>query len=296
MKWLIMELSKIPKGAYLLFKQLRPKQWTKNLIVFAAPLFSMQLMHEGVFLKSLIGFFLFCFVSSCVYILNDFVDRKADRMHPEKKHRPMASGALNPLLALTFGFLLLISSIWAANIFNSLFAICLSIYFIINVLYSLKLKHIVLLDILLIASGFVLRAVGGALVINVPLTEWFLLCALWLSMFLAVSKRRHELFLLQKTQETHRKVLKNYSIALLDQYNSIFTTATIISYALFAFSSEHSEILMWSIPLVLYGICRYLYLIHQEGKGGKPEQVLLEDKPILITTIIYVLYIFITLT
>ncbi|MCM3596574.1 decaprenyl-phosphate phosphoribosyltransferase [Metabacillus idriensis] len=291
-----MELSKIPKGAYLLFKQLRPKQWTKNLIVFAAPLFSMQLMHEGVFLKSLIGFFLFCFVSSCVYILNDFVDRKADRMHPEKKHRPMASGALNPLLALTFGFLLLISSIWAANIFNSLFAICLSIYFIINVLYSLKLKHIVLLDILLIASGFVLRAVGGALVINVPLTEWFLLCALWLSMFLAVSKRRHELFLLQKTQETHRKVLKNYSIALLDQYNSIFTTATIISYALFAFSSEHSEILMWSIPLVLYGICRYLYLIHQEGKGGKPEQVLLEDKPILITTIIYVLYIFITLT
>ncbi|TDL76484.1 decaprenyl-phosphate phosphoribosyltransferase [Peribacillus frigoritolerans] len=296
MKWLIMELSSIPKGAYLLFKQLRPKQWTKNLIVFAAPLFSMQLMHEGVFLKSLIGFFLFCFVSSCVYILNDFVDRKADRMHPEKKHRPMASGALNPLLALTFGFLLLISSIWAANIFNSLFAICLSIYFIINVLYSLKLKHIVLLDILLIASGFVLRAVGGALVINVPLTEWFLLCALWLSMFLAVSKRRHELFLLQKTQETHRKVLKNYSIALLDQYNSIFTTATIISYALFAFSSEHSEILMWSIPLVLYGICRYLYLIHQEGKGGKPEQVLLEDKPILITTIIYVLYIFITLT
>ncbi|WP_286166325.1 decaprenyl-phosphate phosphoribosyltransferase [Peribacillus frigoritolerans] len=291
-----MELSSIPKGAYLLFKQLRPKQWTKNLIVFAAPLFSMQLMHEGVFLKSLIGFFLFCFVSSCVYILNDFVDRKADRMHPEKKHRPMASGALNPLLALTFGFLLLISSIWAANIFNSLFAICLSIYFIINVLYSLKLKHIVLLDILLIASGFVLRAVGGALVINVPLTEWFLLCALWLSMFLAVSKRRHELFLLQKTQETHRKVLKNYSIALLDQYNSIFTTATIISYALFAFSSEHSEILMWSIPLVLYGICRYLYLIHQEGKGGKPEQVLLEDKPILITTIIYVLYIFITLT
>ncbi|MDR0138016.1 decaprenyl-phosphate phosphoribosyltransferase [Metabacillus idriensis] len=291
-----MELSKIPKGAYLLFKQLRPKQWTKNLIVFAAPLFSMQLMHEGVFLKSLIGFFLFCFVSSCVYILNDFVDRNADRMHPEKKHRPMASGALNPLLALTFGFLLLTSSIWAANIFNSLFAICLSIYFIINVLYSLKLKHIVLLDILLIASGFVLRAVGGALVINVPLTEWFLLCALWLSMFLAVSKRRHELFLLQKTQETHRKVLKNYSIALLDQYNSIFTTATIISYALFAFSSEHSEILMWSIPLVLYGICRYLYLIHQEGKGGKPEQVLLEDKPILITTIIYVLYIFITLT
>lgn len=290
-----MNLSNLLKGMYLLLKQLRPKQWTKNIIVFAAPLYSMQLTYPGVFLKSLISLFLFCFVSGCVYILNDFVDREADRQHPEKKHRPMASGALNPFLALTFGFLLLVSSIWVANLFHAGFALCLILYFTLNVLYSFRLKHVVLLDMLLIASGFVLRAVGGAVVIDVPLTAWFILCALWLSMFLAVSKRRHELYLLQNKKGTHRKVLENYSIALLDQYNSIFATATIISYSLFAFSSEHSDLLMWSIPLVLYGICRYLYLIHQEGKGGNPEQVLLEDKHILITVVMYVVFIFIIL-
>jgi 4-hydroxybenzoate polyprenyltransferase len=279
----------------LLFIQLRPKQWTKNLIVFAAPLYSMQLVNPNVFWKSLVSFFLFCFISGCVYILNDFVDRKADRMHPDKKHRPMASGALNPNLALTFGFLLFVSSVWVANLFNVSFALCLILYFTLNVFYSLRLKHVVLIDILLIASGFVLRAVGGALVIDVPLTEWFLLCALWLSMFLAVSKRRQELYLLQNKKGTHRKVLESYSVALLDQYNSIFATTIIISYSLFVISSEYSNLLMWSIPLVIYGICRYLYLIHQEGKGGKPEEILLEDKHIFITAVMYVVLVLISL-
>jgi 4-hydroxybenzoate polyprenyltransferase len=295
MKWLNMNLSNLLKVMALLFIQLRPKQWTKNLIVFAAPLYSMQLVNPNVFWKSLVSFFLFCFISGCVYILNDFVDRKADRMHPDKKHRPMASGALNPNLALTFGFLLFVSSVWVANLFNVSFALCLILYFTLNVFYSLRLKHVVLIDILLIASGFVLRAVGGALVIDVPLTEWFLLCALWLSMFLAVSKRRQELYLLQNKKGTHRKVLESYSVALLDQYNSIFATTTIISYSLFVISSEHSNLLMWSIPLVIYGICRYLYLIHQEGKGGKPEEILLEDKHIFITAVMYVVLILISL-
>ncbi|MBO8177951.1 MAG: decaprenyl-phosphate phosphoribosyltransferase [Bacillus sp. (in: Bacteria)] len=290
-----MNLSNLLKVMALLFIQLRPKQWTKNLIVFAAPLYSMQLVNPNVFWKSLVSFFLFCFISGCVYILNDFVDRKADRMHPDKKHRPMASGALNPNLALTFGFLLFVSSVWVANLFNVSFALCLILYFTLNVFYSLRLKHVVLIDILLIASGFVLRAVGGALVIDVPLTEWFLLCALWLSMFLAVSKRRQELYLLQNKKGTHRKVLESYSVALLDQYNSIFATTTIISYSLFVISSEHSNLLMWSIPLVIYGICRYLYLIHQEGKGGKPEEILLEDKHIFITAVMYVVLILISL-
>jgi 4-hydroxybenzoate polyprenyltransferase len=295
MKWLNMNLSNLLKVMALLFIQLRPKQWTKNLIVFAAPLYSMQLVNPNVFWKSLVSFFLFCFISGCVYILNDFVDRKADRMHPDKKHRPMASGALNPNLALTFGFLLFVSSVWVANLFNVSFALCLILYFTLNVFYSLRLKHVVLIDILLIASGFVLRAVGGALVIDVPLTEWFLLCALWLSMFLAVSKRRQELYLLQNKKGTHRKVLESYSVALLDQYNSIFATTTIISYSLFVISSEYSNLLMWSIPLVIYGICRYLYLIHQEGKGGKPEEILLEDKHIFITAVMYVVLILISL-
>ncbi|WP_416827842.1 decaprenyl-phosphate phosphoribosyltransferase [Ectobacillus polymachus] len=283
------------KVMYLLFKQLRPKQWTKNLIVFAAPLYSMQLSYPGVFLKSLICFFLFCFVSGCVYILNDFIDRESDRQHPEKMLRPMASGALNPYWALTFGFFLLVASIWVATLFHVLYALCLIIYFTVNVFYSLLLKHVVIIDILLVSSGFVLRAVGGALVINVPMTGWFLLCTLWLSLFLTVSKRRHELYLLQNKKGAHRKVLNYYSIALLDQYNGIFATCTILSYSLFAFNSAHAELVMWSIPFVLYGICRYLYLIQQEGKGGKPEQILLEDKHILVTVVMYVVLMIVIL-
>ncbi|WP_261800257.1 decaprenyl-phosphate phosphoribosyltransferase [Paenibacillus sp. PAMC21692] len=275
--------------AALLVLQLRPRQWTKNLLIFAALLFSYQTMNLFSILNTILGFILFCFVSGCVYILNDYADRESDRNHPIKQFRPMASGALNPNVALIFGGALLIASLVISYYLNPLFTLLLAAYFIMNVLYSFKLKHVVIIDIMIIAAGFVLRAIAGGLVIHVPFTPWFLMCTMLLSLFLAIGKRRHELFLLQNDSTTHRKVLDHYSFALLDQLIGIVTAATIISYSLFTFTSGRTIHLMWTIPFVIYGIFRYLYLVHIENKGGAPDRILLEDKHILVTVILYVI-------
>ncbi|MCR8659656.1 decaprenyl-phosphate phosphoribosyltransferase [Paenibacillus endoradicis] len=272
----------------LLFQQLRPKQWTKNLLVFAALLFSFEMISVTTIMNTLLGFFLFSFISGCVYIINDYVDREADQNHPVKRFRPMASGALNPNLALTFGSFLLIASLIVSYFLNPLFTLLLIAYFALNVCYSFYLKHVVIVDIMVIATGFVMRAIAGGLVIHVPFTPWFLICTMLLSLFLAIGKRRHELFLLENEMGTHRKVLEKYSFTLLDQLNSIVTSATIISYSLFTFTSGRTVHLMWTIPFVIYGIFRYLYLIHIEKKGGSPDRVLFEDKHILVTVILYV--------
>lgn len=279
----------------LLFKQLRPKQWTKNLLIFAAPLFSYKILVTEAIIHSLAGFFLFCFVSGCVYILNDYIDIESDRNHPDKCHRPMASGQLNPNLALVFGILLLSLSLLIGFYLDTLFGFILVMYLLLNIGYSFKLKHVVIIDVMIIASGFVLRAIGGGVIIDVPFTPWFLLCTMLLALFLAVSKRRQELLLLEKTKGTHRKVLDNYSSGFLDQINSIVTTSTVISYAIFTFTSGHTIHLMWTIPIVLYGIFRYLYLIHIEEKGESPERLLIEDKHLLVTVILYALTVFIVL-
>ncbi|GIO00875.1 decaprenyl-phosphate phosphoribosyltransferase [Brevibacillus halotolerans] len=273
----------------LLLLQLRPHQWTKNLLVFAALLFSLHKVSIHLLGKSLIAFFLFCMVSGCVYIINDFADIKNDRNHPEKRYRPMASGALNPFLGLAFGCGLLIASLFSAFHFDLGFGSVLLFYFLINVAYSFTLKHVVILDVMIISAGFVLRAIGGSLMIGTPFTPWFLLCTMLLSLFLAISKRRHELYLLQEEKGSHRKVLENYSIELLNQLNTIVTSATIISYSLFTFTSGRTIQLMWTIPFVIFGIFRYLYLIMMGNKGGSPEKVLVEDKPILITVLLYVI-------
>jgi 4-hydroxybenzoate polyprenyltransferase len=278
--------------ALLLLKQLRPKQWTKNLLLFAAPLFSISSIHLYELVKVTIGFWLFCFVSGSIYILNDYVDREADRIHPEKKYRPMAAGVLNPTIALLFGAFLLLCSFVVAYKLGASFLGVLWSYLLLNVLYSFKLKHIVIIDMMVIAAGFVLRAVAGGLIIHVPFTPWFLLCILWLALFLATSKRRHELYLFGKQEGETRKVLQHYSLDLLNQLNTIVTTATVMCYALFTFTSHHTVYLMWTIPLVIYGIFRYLYLIHMEGKGGTPEKVLLSDRHILVTVILYAVSVF----
>lgn len=279
----------------LLIQQLRPKQWTKNLLIFAALIFSYNVISFETVGRTILGWFLFSFVAGCVYIINDFMDLEADRNHPTKKYRPMASGALNPHVAIIFGGILLTASLVTSYFLNPIFTLLLAFYFILNIFYSVKLKHIVIIDVMVIAAGFVLRAIAGGLVIHVPFTPWFLICTMLLSLFLALSKRRHELFLLDSGKGTHRKVLKHYSPALLDQLNSIVTTATIISYSLFTFTSGHTIQLMWTIPLVIYGVFRYLYLIHIEGKGGSPERVLLEDKHILITVTLYVISVIVIL-
>jgi 4-hydroxybenzoate polyprenyltransferase len=275
----------------LLLKQLRPKQWTKNLLVFAAPLFSFETVTPTARINCLAGFLLLCFVSGCVYIVNDYVDIEPDRNHPVKRYRPMASGELNPQIALAFGALIMIVSLALSYLLNPLFTLLLAFYFGINVAYSIRLKHVVIIDIMIIAAGFVLRAIAGGLVIHVPFTPWFLLCIMLLSLFLAIGKRRHELFLLKTDMGAHRKVLEQYSYELLDQLSGIVTTATIISYSLFTFTSGRTIHLMWTIPLVIYGMFRYLYLIHIEKKGGAPDKVLFEDRHILVTVILYVVSI-----
>lgn len=271
-----------------LFKLLRPKQWTKNLLLFAALLFSFEEIRTETIVSTVIGFLLFSLVAGCVYILNDYVDRERDRLHPTKQFRPIASGQVHPTHAILFGMALLVFSLGAAFVMNPLFGVLCIVYFLLNVSYSFVLKHLVILDMMTIAAGFVLRAIAGGILIHVPFTPWFLICTMLLSLFLAIGKRRNELTLLEGNTGSHRKVLDNYSITLLDQFNTIVTTATIISYSLFTFTSDRTIHLMWTIPLVIYGMFRYLYLIHMKNQGGSPDRVLFEDKPILITVILYV--------
>lgn len=272
-----------------LIRLLRPKQWTKNLLLFAALLFSFEEIRTETILATLLGFILFSLVAGCVYILNDFVDRDRYRQHPVKRYRRMASGQVNPSHALLFGIILLILSVGTAFMMNPLFGVLCIVYFLLNVSYSFVLKHLVILDMMTIAAGFVLRAIAGGVLIHVPFTPWFLICTMLLSLFLAIGKRRNELTLLEGNTGSHRKVLDNYSITLLDQFNTIVTTATIISYSLFTFTSDRTIHLMWTIPLVIYGMFRYLYLIHMKNQGGSPDRVLFEDKPILITVMLYVI-------
>lgn len=279
----------------LLWKQLRPRQWSKNFLVFAALLFSFQLSNlEAIFL-SLFGFVAFGFTASSIYIINDYKDREADRNHPWKKDRPMASGALSPALAIIAAILLLVLSLGFSFFINKLFFLVLVIYFATNILYTLYLKHIVIIDMMVIAFGFVLRAIGGAVIIHVPFTPWFLLCIMLLSLFLAIGKRRHELTLLMENKTAHRKVLDHYSLPFLDQLMGIVTSATIVSYAVFTFTAGDTIYLMWTIPLVVYGIFRYLYLIHMKKQGGAPEKVLFEDKHILITVLLYAVSVLVIL-
>ncbi|MEK3704886.1 decaprenyl-phosphate phosphoribosyltransferase [Paenibacillus sp. FSL R7-0198] len=283
-------LNKFEKNIIsLYFEEMRWKQWTKNVLVFAALIFSIEKLDSTKVIYSLLGFICYCLISSCIYIFNDFLDRHSDRLHPVKKFRPIASGRINPYQALIFAALLFLLTIIASFYLSLIFGIVISGYFLLNLCYSVKMKHIVILDIMAIAAGFVLRAIGGAVVINVYLTPWFLVCTMLLALFLAVNKRRNELIILEKDGAGHRKVLSKYSVSLIDQMNNIVTSSTVVSYALFTFTSGRTVHLMWTIPFVLYGIFRYLYLVYVNNEGGAPEKVLYSDKPLLITVVLYVI-------
>ena len=236
------EHSAVGSFAGLFFRQLRPKQWTKNGLVFAALLFSLHNVGLLAVGQAVAAYFLFSFISGCVYILNDYVDLELDRSHPVKRLRPMASGALNPPLTLALGCVLLLTSLIASYWIHPGLTLVLALYFALNVSYSFKLKHVVILDMMIIAAGFVLRAIAGGLAIGVSLTPWFLLCTMLLSLFLAIGKRRQELF--HHRPEYRRKVLDNYSFPLLDQMTGIVATATIITYSLFTFSAGRTTYLM----------------------------------------------------
>jgi len=290
------EAARIRYYPVLWLRLLRVKQWSKNVFVFSALLFSLKIVQPEDIYRSIVGFFIFCLVSSCVYILNDYVDREADRIHPSKRNRPLASGQLSPVSALVVGSILLVFALITAYFFDIPFGILTTCYFLINVCYSFWLKHMVIVDIMTIALGFVLRAIGGALIIDVRVTPWFLLCIMLLALFLAIGKRRHEIvFLQEQNLGTQRRVLAEYSLPLLDQMNGMVTSAILLCYALFTFTSDNSVHMMWTIPFVLYGMFRYLYLIHIRKKGGAPDKLLFEDKQILSTVIGYIIAVVVIL-
>ena len=280
-----------------IIKEMRVKQYTKNLFIYAATLFSGNIFNLNILRLTTEAFIAFSLVASVVYILNDIVDKEKDKQHPKKCYRPIASGKISVKLAiLLICIFLLISFVISCNI-NIKLSIIMLIYLVMNILYSWKLKHIVIIDIMIIAIGFVLRALAGVVVINSGITAWFILCVFMLSLFLAIGKRRAEMKLFVKSAKNTRKVLKQYSVQLLDQLLIIVTAITLTSYSLFAIQmtyaheyilGEELSYMMITIPLVVYGMFRYLYLIYIEGLGEAPDEILLKDKYIWMTIVLYI--------
>lgn len=276
-----------------LIRSLRPEQWTKNLIVFGALVFSKSFTDFQLIESSIILFGLFCLASSSVYLLNDVLDYERDRVHPRKSKRPIASGIVPRPTAIVLSVILAAVALVIAWFFlNPQTMLLLACYAGLNVLYSIVLKHIVIVDVMTIAGGFVLRAVAGGVAISVPISSWLIVCTLLLALFLGFGKRRHELESLKDTASKHREILEHYSIYFLDQLISIVTAAVIVAYTFYTLSPEveqklgveHLEI---SVPFVMYGIFRYLYLIHKKEKGGSPSRVLLTDLPILVNVLLW---------
>lgn len=271
-----------------LIKTMRPRQWTKNVLIFAALIFDRQLTpnHIPEILRTLAGFVIFCLVSGLVYIINDILDMEADQYHPQKRFRPIASGEL-PLnlaqgIAIIFVILVFPISYWL----SPAFALVALIYLILNLAYSKWLKHIPLLDVFAIALGFVLRVVAGLTLIKVArFSPWLYMVTTLFSLYLGFGKRRAELAMLADDANAHRRVLDGYTIPLLDQFINIASATTIIAYSLYTFSAPNlpdNHIMMLTIPFVIYGVFRYLYLIQVKHSGGAPEEVLLSDRPLQI--------------
>jgi 4-hydroxybenzoate polyprenyltransferase len=272
--------------AALLVLSLRPEQWTKNLLVFAGVLFGRRLLDPAAVMIAGATFLVFCALSGAVYLFNDVADREADREHPLKGARPIASGDLSTRVALIAAGVLGAAALAASIAIRPALGAVSAAYLILLVLYSTVLKHIVIVDVLTIAAGFVLRAVAGAVAVAVPIGHWLLVCTTLLALFLALSKRRHELTLLADGATGHRRILEEYSPYLLDQMVSVVTASTLVAYVSYATSAETAERLGTdrlglTIPFVLYGIFRYLYLVHQKRGGGSPAEMLLTDRPLL---------------
>jgi 4-hydroxybenzoate polyprenyltransferase len=265
---------------------LRPDQWTKNLFVFAAIIFARRLFDPAALALASAAFLIFCALSGVVYLINDVSDREADRVHPVKSRRPIASGALSPTSALAWAVVLSAAALAAAFALKPLFALVAAAYLTLFVLYSLWLKHMVVLDVMSIAIGFVLRAVAGGVIIGVPISDWLLVCTMLGALFLGLAKRRHELTLLAAGAKAHRKILEEYDPYLLDQMIGVVAAATMVAYIIYCASPEThanlgTDLLVLTTPFPVYGLFRYLYLVHRKQGGGSPSDMLLEDRPLL---------------
>ena len=273
-----------------LLESLRPQQWTKNLVIFTGIAFVGLLFDPGRLVKVAMAFGLFCLVSSAVYLFNDLIDVEKDRAHPEKRHRPLAAGRVRPGVAAGTSAALGGGGLIAGWALAPAFGLVLTSYVGLQLAYSLWLKHFVVLDVMTIAAGFVLRAISGAVVIAVPVSPWLYVCALLLALFLALGKRRHELVLLREDAANHRPILDHYPLAFVDQLLMVVTTAALLAYMLYTFSAENlpaNHAMMLTIPLPVYGMFRYLYLIYARGDGGAPDAILLRDRPLLATVALW---------
>ncbi len=283
----------------------RIREWTKNVLLFAGVLFSHHFFELPFLIRAVEGFFLFAFVASSIYLLNDLVDRERDRAHPVKKNRPIASGELPARVAWVSAAILAIVAMGLGFLLWPGFGICLLLYFVLNVTYSFKLKNMVILDVLSISLGFVIRAIAGVQAIravdpDVLLSPWLLVCTFFASLFLAVCKRRSELTLLKEGAVSHRKALGKYSVELVDLIISVTTAATVLAFSLYTIWPDTVEKfgtdkLIYTIPFVAYGLFRYIYLVLQKGKGGNPAETLLSDRPILVNILLWSLSVVIIL-
>ncbi len=274
-----------------LFKTMRPKQWTKNGIIFAALVFDKKILEWNYLWRTLLGFLLFSLVSGVVYIINDIVDIEKDRQHPRKRQRPLASGALSPRLALGFAIVVGLVSLAIAFWLSTGFGLVLTGYLVLQIAYSLYLKNIVLLDIIAIAAGFVLRVGAGTPLVDAEnFSPWLYICTTLLALFLALGKRRGELILLGEDAGNHRESLQFYTCGLLDQLISLVTSSTLLAYALYTFSAPNlpqNHAMMLTVPFVIYGLFRYLYLVHAEGVTLAPDEVLLIDRPLQVDLLLW---------
>lgn len=270
-----------------MIKLLRPKQWIKNLFIFAALIFSMNFLNLLYIGKATVCFILFCMISSSIYILNDIIDVEKDRQHPKKKNRPLAKGTVSIKSASIVGSLLMGAALIGSFFFNQKVGIIIGLYLLNNLLYSFKIKHIVIMDIISIAIGFILRVIAGALAIDVQVSAWLLVCTFFISLFLGIGKRRSEIIILDNNAADHRKNLKDYIPKFIDQITSIVISCTIMSYSLYTFTAYDHMYMMLTIPFVVYGILRYLHLAYTQDEGGSPTELVLTDKHIIIDVILW---------
>jgi 4-hydroxybenzoate polyprenyltransferase len=276
-----------------IFMAMRPKQWVKNVFIFAGLIFSRNLFDASLLTKVFLGFILFCLGASSVYIFNDICDIEKDKEHPEKCKRPLAAGHINLTKAYLASTTFAATALIGAFFLDLRFFVILTVYVGMNIAYSVKLKHIVILDVMCIAFGFVFRVLAGTALAGVQASDWLIICTITISLFLGFSKRRHELTLVGANAENHRKVLSDYSIVFLDQMIAVATACSVMSYALYTIADEtiarfSTRNLVFTIPFVIYGIYRYLYLLYQKQIGGNPTSALLTDFPLLLNGLLWV--------
>jgi 4-hydroxybenzoate polyprenyltransferase len=279
------------KNTYGLLRTLRPKQWHKNGLVFMALVFDEKLTNWPLLGKTILAFILFCMISSTVYIINDLADLEKDRMHPKKRRRALPSGQLKPWFAVLGAVGILAICVPLSFWLNVYLGAIILTYFSLNLAYSFTLKNVVIVDVMVLAAGFVLRVAAGTFVAEAErFSPWLYVCTIFLALFLAIGKRRHELILLAEGANSHRKILDEYTVKFLDEMSHLVTTGAIISYSLYTFSAVNlpeNHAMMLTIPFLIYFVFRYLYLIHVKGEGGAPDMLVYTDLPLLLDLLLW---------